>query len=134
MNNKKQKTPLGPVVTILFISIFLVIPLSTIWILSDPKFGNQIIQSTLWIILGPCLIVFFALIINFICVYFKIINIRSFNFSIPIAFILIILCTFSLIPMPFWIKYIIAPIVGVLLALLSNITIGRIEDKLDAKK
>ncbi|NLS34371.1 hypothetical protein MAGA7784RS_01175 [Mycoplasma agalactiae] len=122
-----------PLITVLFITIFIIIPLSIIWILSVPEFGNVKITSTLWKVLAPFLILLFSLTLNIILVLVKILNIRCFNFSVPFAFIFSLIIWLTLIPMPFWIKYIIAPVIGILIALVINIIIGKIEDKIASR-
>ncbi|WP_051622756.1 MAG3450 family membrane protein [Mycoplasmopsis primatum] len=139
--NKKQKRreknnnfiAYGPFLTILFNSIFVIIPMASIWVLVSPEFNNVKIHQATWIILVPLLISIFALLINFLFVYFKIISIRSFNFTIPSIFIFYTIIWFNLAPIEYWIKYIIAPILGIISAIIINIIIGKIEDYLEYK-
>ncbi|EIN14773.1 Hypothetical protein, predicted transmembrane protein [Mycoplasmopsis agalactiae 14628] len=139
MNKHQKKTnsqkivSYSPLITVLFVTIFIIIPLSVVWILSAPEFGNVKITNALWIILIPFLILLISFMLNTILVLVKILNIRSFNFSLPFAFIFSLIIWLSLLPMPFWIKYIIAPIIGILIALVTNIIIGKIEDKIASK-
>lgn len=135
-DDKKEtkRESLGPLVITLFISVFIVIPLSAVFIMSAKEFNNQLIKSTLWIVLIPIFISLFAILINWIFVRFKIINLRSFNFSIPTIFIFLGLIYLGLCPMKFWIKYLIAPVIGIFIAVINNIIFGKIEDKLEAKK
>ncbi|WP_406616814.1 MAG3450 family membrane protein [Mycoplasmopsis adleri] len=128
-NKKNKLVSLSPLLIVLFISIFIVIPMTAVWIISAPEFGNQKLTSSLWICLIPCFIGLFAIFMNWLFYFFKILNLRSFNFSVPIIFAFWILIMFILIPMAFWIKYIIAPIVGIVVALICNIVTGKIEDR-----
>ncbi|TKA59439.1 hypothetical protein MBOVa_3270 [Mycoplasmopsis bovis 8790] len=136
MNKSKNSTKANrlisysPLLTVLFVTLFIIIPLSVVWILVAPEFGNVKITKTLWIILSPVLILTLSLIINIVFVLTKLLNIRSFNFSIPFGIIFSLIIWLCLAQMPFWIKYIIATVVGILIAIVTNIAVGKIEDKI----
>lgn len=139
MNESKKSTKANrlisysPLLTVLFVTLFIIIPMSVVWILVAPEFGNVKISKTLWIILSPVLILTLSIVINIVFVLTKLLNIRSFNFSIPFGIIFSLIIWLCLAQMPFWIKYIIAPIAGILVAIVTNIAVGKIEDKILSK-
>ncbi|CBH40594.1 MAG3450 family membrane protein [Mycoplasmopsis agalactiae] len=136
MNKSKKPTKdsrvisYSPLLTVLFVALFIIIPMSVVWILVAPEFGNVKITKTLWIILSPVLILTLSIVINIVFVLTNLLNIRSFNFSIPFGIIFSLIIWLCLAQMPFWIKYIIAPVVGILVAIVTNIAVGKIEDKI----
>ncbi|VEU75353.1 Uncharacterised protein [Mycoplasmopsis maculosa] len=135
--NKKEKIKIvsyGPLVILFFIFIFCIIPHFIFMIFSVKEFGNQKIENLYLIIFIPLVIFIFSLSIQILFIYFKIINLRSLVFSIPINVFFIIVMLFSLIDMYFYIKYIIAISITIVSAYPLNVLISKIEDKLSLKK
>ncbi|MBZ4203908.1 MAG3450 family membrane protein, partial [Mycoplasma tauri] len=105
MNKSKKETTIlnyGPLLTILMITIFVVIPMTVIWVLSSSIFNNVLIKELKWVIILVLMISIFGILINLLFVYLKIISIRSFNFNIPVIFAFIGLIFSSLYLNEIW--------------------------------
>ncbi|MBZ4195546.1 MAG3450 family membrane protein [Mycoplasma tauri] len=131
MNKSKKETTIlnyGPLLTILMITIFVVIPMTVIWVLSSSIFNNVLIKELKWVIILVLMISIFGILINLLFVYLKIISIRSFNFNIPVIFAFIGLIFSSLYLNEIWQVFLITLSSAIISAIVINFLIGWVED------
>ncbi|EGV00005.1 hypothetical protein MCSF7_02462 [Mycoplasmopsis columbina SF7] len=129
-NNKNLN--LKAFITTLFIILFLIIPFAFVYIFLTNDIGNSLIKEN-WIVsliaLGT---IFIALLVNFLLFKFKILSIRSWNFSIPIIFLFsfMIFTSFSNSKyFPLYARIILALILVVIITIITNHFVAKKEDR-----
>lgn len=137
MNSKQKKNEVKtwrPLVNVLFTLLFCVVFPFVWWLFATVDYHNQKITN-----LAICIsvIVIYSLLIiglNILLHYFKVLNIRSYNFNIPILSVFLWIILTSYIPkFNIYARVGVAITVVVVITLIVNFTTGKIEDNMEKK-
>ncbi|WP_165381415.1 MAG3450 family membrane protein [Mycoplasmopsis phocirhinis] len=118
---------------IFYIAASIVLPLLIIWLFATKDFNNQLIHNQNIIIFVPISIFLVGLTINIILIKFSILNLKSLNFSFPIAILFLSIILLSLTSLAIFWKFLIAIAIVIPSTLITNIITGKIEDFVENK-
>ncbi|VEU78369.1 MAG3450 family membrane protein [Mycoplasmopsis columbinasalis] len=115
----------------LFFIIFIILPLTAIYITGTNDIGNNNLIKNFWIVFGCTYgIGLFAILLDFLLVKLKVLNARSFNFSVPMVVLFCFMTPTAYVSgFPLYARVIVVFVLVVIVTLLMNILITKIEAK-----
>ncbi|VEU60658.1 Uncharacterised protein [Mycoplasmopsis bovigenitalium] len=123
-----------PIVSILYCSILLVIPMVVVWLTSTSDFNGQKINNFYAILFTPIAIGFFSISLAILLTYFNLLKIDTFKYLIPLTAIFLTIILSSLTNLSIFWRMFITLVLAIIFSLLTNWIIYIIKDKLNNLK
>lgn len=123
-----------PIVSILYCSILLVIPMVVVWLTSTNDFNGQKINNFYAILFIPIAIGFFSISLAILLTYFNLLKLDTFKYLIPLTAIFLTIILSSLTNLSIFWRMFITLVLAIIFSLLTNWIIYIIKDKLNNLK